>query len=97
MAGIASLVKLSLANNDFRTVPAEIGQLKNLQYLNLSQNRLEGLPKEGGVLSELQVLHLEYNYVTQLPHELIQLTRFVLKCERTDNVDYTHYISTTMS
>ena len=46
-------------------VPAEIGQLKKLEFLDLSNNQLTGLPYELGNLSNLKVLNLSGNKYSQ--------------------------------
>ena len=46
-------------------VPAEVGQLKNLETLDLSYNDLTGLPNELGNLQKLKVLILTGNNYSQ--------------------------------
>ncbi|PIR94619.1 hypothetical protein COT97_00505 [Candidatus Falkowbacteria bacterium CG10_big_fil_rev_8_21_14_0_10_39_11] len=53
-------------------VPAEIGQLKNLQVLDLSNNQLTGLPLELGNLSDLKALHLSGNNYSTYDLDLIK-------------------------
>jgi Leucine-rich repeat (LRR) protein len=48
-----------LSNNQFSGVPAEIGQLKNLEVLNLENNLITGLPYELANLSNLKTLNLK--------------------------------------
>lgn len=62
--------KLSLSDNQLKTLPADIGRLRNLQVLNLSQNKLRTLPPEIAQLSNLQVLILNRNRLTTLPDTL---------------------------
>ena len=46
-------------------VPAEVGQLSNLQVLDLSYNQLTGLPNELGNLKNLETLNLLGNSYSQ--------------------------------
>ena len=67
------LWQLSLSDNQLRgNIPAELGDLANLQLLNLSYNDLSGnmTPDLGG-LANLQYLNLSYNQLTgSIPPEL---------------------------
>uniref|UniRef100_UPI0039C6FCBA COR domain-containing protein n=1 Tax=Calothrix sp. CCY 0018 TaxID=3103864 RepID=UPI0039C6FCBA len=56
------------------SLPAEIGQLTNLQSLELYENQLSSLPAEIGQLTNLQSLHLGSNKLSSLPAEIGQLT-----------------------
>ncbi|MGB3642406.1 MAG: COR domain-containing protein, partial [Rivularia sp. (in: cyanobacteria)] len=55
-------------------LPAEIGQLTNLQTLDLWDNKLSSLPAEIGQLTNLQFLYLSSNKLSSLPAEIGQLT-----------------------
>ena len=57
-------------------IPAEIGNLTNLQNLDLSHNQLSGnIPIEIGKLTKLQVLNLRYNQLSgSIPIEIGSLT-----------------------
>ncbi|WP_001011290.1 leucine-rich repeat domain-containing protein, partial [Leptospira interrogans] len=54
---------LDLSANRFKTLPKEIGKLKNLQELNLNKNQLTILPKEIGQLKNLRKLNLSANQI----------------------------------
>jgi small GTP-binding protein len=64
---------LLLPHNQLGTLPAEIGQLKNLTVLLLSHNQLGTLPAEIGQLTNLTVLYLGGNQLISLPAEIWQL------------------------
>lgn len=72
---------LDLTGQRLSSLPAEIGQLSNLEVLTLSRNELTSLPVEIGGLSKLRSLLLTGNRLTSLPPEiasLSSLTTFVL-------------------
>jgi hypothetical protein len=54
-------------------LPAEIGQLIQLQSLDLTHNQLATLPAEIGQLTQLQYLNLNATCITKLPLELGRL------------------------
>ncbi|MDZ8263980.1 COR domain-containing protein, partial [Nostoc sp. ChiQUE01b] len=56
------------------SLPAEIGQLTNLQTLDLYSNQLSSLPPEIVQLTNLQTLDLYSNQLSSLPPEIVQLT-----------------------
>jgi internalin A len=66
---------LSDAGNQLTAVPAELGQLSNLQWLHLDNNQLTAVPAGLGQLSNLQTLHLDNNQLTAVPAELGQLSK----------------------
>ncbi len=66
------VIRLSI--DGFETLPAEIGQLTQLQSLDL-YSRLETLPAEIGQLTQLQNLHLYSNGLETLPAEIGQLAQ----------------------
>jgi len=67
------VTRLDLSGKELTELPAEIGQLVNLQRLNLSGNQLTTLPPEIGQLVNLQYLNLSSNKLTTLPAEIAQL------------------------
>jgi len=73
LANPDKVFKLSLENQGLKSLPAEIGSLKNLQVLNLSENKLKTLPPEIGSLTKLQSLTLYNNKVQTLPNEVRNL------------------------
>ncbi|MBS4171082.1 leucine-rich repeat domain-containing protein [Neochlamydia sp. AcF95] len=56
-------------------LPAEIGQLSQLQRLFIGDNQLTTVPAEIGRLSNLQQLSLDHNHLTVLPPEIGQLSK----------------------
>ena len=65
------LRKLDLSwNKDLKTLPPEIGNLKNLEYLDCSGCSLRNLPKELGKLKKLRYLRLWNNWIGELPAEI---------------------------
>ena len=62
---------LDFSNCSLTDIPAEIGNLTNLQYLYLENNSLTNLPAEICNLTNLQILNLNYNQLTNLPAEKI--------------------------
>jgi len=65
---------LNLSGQGVTELPAEIGQLANLQTLKLSHNQLTSLPESIGQLTNLQSLELSQNELTSLPDSIGQLT-----------------------
>jgi Leucine-rich repeat (LRR) protein len=55
------------------TLPAQIGELKNLTELNLHWNRLSTLPAQIGELKNLTLLDLRYNQLSTLPAQIGEL------------------------
>src|SRR5712691_470528 len=68
------LLNLNLSGLALQQLPAEIGQLSNLQELWLYNNQLSQLPAEIWQLSNLQVLRLSGNHLSQVPPEIGQLS-----------------------
>ncbi|MHC4867621.1 MAG: COR domain-containing protein, partial [Planctomycetota bacterium] len=72
-AARAGRTELNLRDKNLTSVPAEIGQLKDLTRLNLSNNNLTSVPAEIGQLKNLTELDLLDNNLTSLPREIGQL------------------------
>ncbi len=53
-----------------KTLPAEIGKLKNLKELRMKKSGLVQLPSEIGNLIQLEVLDLSYNPLVSLPETI---------------------------
>jgi CCR4-NOT transcription complex subunit 6 len=72
------LVRLHIPHNQIQRLPAEIGNLKQLQFMDISGNRLTILPPELGKCTELKELLLFDNQIRDLPGELGTLYRLEL-------------------
>src|SRR5688572_6375043 len=59
--------------NNFGTIPIEIGIFKDLKYFSASNCNIGTIPGEFSQLSKLQTLDLQSNHVKSLPPEFIQL------------------------
>ena len=62
-----------LGGNQLTRVPAEIGQLTELEGLYLGGNRLTGVPAEIGQLTSLKRLVLDRNQLTSVPAAIREL------------------------
>ena len=67
------LKKLDLHNYNLTSIPAEIGNLKSLNYLDLRDNNLTSLPTEIAKLQALKWLRLNRNNLTSIPAEIAKL------------------------
>jgi len=65
---------LHLFQNNLRSVPVQIGDLKSLVELHLPRNRLRNIPVEIGKLLNMKKLYLFSNLLIRVPKELGQLT-----------------------
>lgn len=72
ICNLTQLQQLSLARNQLKTLPVEIGQ-KSLQWFSLEDNQLTIVPVEICQLESLQQLSLDDNRLTILPVEIGQL------------------------
>ncbi|MFN6567249.1 COR domain-containing protein [Dendronalium sp. ChiSLP03b] len=66
---------LDLSGKGLTMLPAEIGQLSQLNELDLQNNKLKTLPAEIGQLSQLSKLDLSENRLTTLPTVIGQLSQ----------------------
>jgi len=73
-----NLVELDLSRNRLKTLPASIGQLKNVKRLIVDRNKLESIPKEIGQMESLQELILNRNDLTSIPKEISVLKNLYL-------------------
>ena len=71
---MTNLVSLNLADTGLTSVPAEIGDMKNLQVLYLDGNpKLVSLPDQIGNLPNLRILSLYNDGLTGLPAGVMRL------------------------
>jgi Leucine-rich repeat (LRR) protein len=66
------LQELNLEQNQFSTLPKEMGELKNLQKLYLEGNQLSTLPKEIAELKNLKYLNLTRNPISDTEQKRIR-------------------------
>lgn len=66
---LKSLQVLHVSPN-IRSLPASIGNLKNLKKIDLYAARLRFLPDEIGDLTNLEILNLEYSFLRSLPRSI---------------------------
>jgi len=76
VCGITRLEILSMRRCFFiRSLPEEIGQLKQLQSFSLASGQLKTLPPSFGELTKLQTLNLADNNLRSLPETISQLDK----------------------
>ena len=75
---VSTTTTLDLQNKKLTSLPAEIGNLINLQQLWLNNNQLTLLPAEIGKLIKLQHLYLHNNQLTSLPAELLNIKNNII-------------------
>jgi Leucine-rich repeat (LRR) protein len=64
---------LIIIPNQLTSLPAQIGELKNLTQIDLRSNQLKELPSQIGGLENLTDLNLGYNQITSLPSQISNL------------------------
>lgn len=69
---------IDLSNRDIVEIPAEIGELTELEHLNLSYNEIEYLPSDIGKLVNLKTLLLLKNKIKVIPPEIGLLKNLAL-------------------
>ena len=80
-----AIIQLDLGSNELTELPAEIGQLTNLQTLNLGghrfgkDNKLTSLPSEIGQLNNLTDLDLRSNNLSDEAKE--EITQLLPNCD----------------
>jgi hypothetical protein len=70
---IEPMLKIFLASNNLKTLPAELFNLDNLTVLSLRANQIHELPPGIGKLCNLQELNLAQNGMQYLPFETLDL------------------------
>ena len=69
---------LNLSNNNFKSLPSEIGQFVNVEELYLDNNLLEGsMVAEIRKMPRLRILSAKNNNLTGIPAEIGQLSNLV--------------------
>ncbi|MCB9186011.1 MAG: leucine-rich repeat domain-containing protein [Flavobacteriales bacterium] len=66
---------LDLSRNRLKSIPPQIGLLKNLKKLILNKNKIEALPAEIGQLEDLRELIISENELETLPDEIGNLKK----------------------
>ena len=78
---IDSIKILNISNNEIKSIPSEIKQLKKITKLDISNNNISELPDEICELSELRELNLSGNKISILPkgfNKLKKLTKLTI-------------------
>ena len=67
-----TLVELNLSHNQIRSLPVEIGLLRQLKELHLSSNLLESLPQSLANLVDLEIMDISNNRLRSVPLEILR-------------------------
>lgn len=81
---LEQVVKLNLSGQKLSEIPAEVFQMKNLQYLDLSNNALIQLPDEIQNLGQLQEIQLANNQISTISSKIDELA-FLQKLDLSNN------------
>lgn len=73
LANPEDVKELSLPKHKIKSLPEEIGTLKNVEKINLAYNSLRDLPASFAQLSQLKHLKLGSNNLHQIPEVLLQM------------------------
>lgn len=73
LANPDKVYKLSLIDQQIKSLPPEIGSLRNLQVLNLSNTKLKEIPLEIKECKNLQIISLYGNKLKYIPTEMREL------------------------
>jgi Leucine-rich repeat (LRR) protein len=84
------LAKLSMACNDLKTLPADLGRVTSLQFLDVSFNGLSDLPAQLSKLSALSALNVSFNPIGQATLGRFPEVLFQLSGLKEVNFDYTN-------
>jgi leucine-rich repeat protein SHOC2 len=76
-ASLSKWTKLSLNNEQIKTLPDSIDSINSLRYLNLSDNKLNILPENISNLITLSILNLDGNQLTRLPENIGNLDSLI--------------------
>jgi hypothetical protein len=71
----SSLQWLTLTNNQIKTLPTSMGQLRHLRKFLVAGNQLQSLPDEMAACQDLELIRLAANRLTHLPNWLFSLPR----------------------
>ena len=70
---LINMYELDMSYKELKSIPKEIGELKNLRILYLRENKLRSLPAELENCTELRVLDISNNKIMSLPRNFKQL------------------------
>lgn len=70
------LEELYIGYGQFKSLPSEISNLKNLKLIDARNGKLEDIPKEIGALENIEKIYLDYNYsLSSIPKEIEDLKK----------------------
>jgi Leucine-rich repeat (LRR) protein len=79
---------LNLSNNNFKSLPSQIGEFVNLEELYLDNNLLEGaIVAEIRKMTHLRILSAKNNNLSNIPAEIGQLSNLISLDLSNNNID----------
>lgn len=64
---------LNINNNQIKTIPKQVGNLKKLNTLTIANNKITSLPQTFSNLKDLKKLNISKNNFDCLPNEILEL------------------------